>query len=368
MELEFISKLKGFIVLSVLNNNEVLISKSNKIYIYNISIEHIELLMTLPCSWKLILFSKFGLLSRVLRLGVRYALKISDYKLLVVFDKKFFEVNIVEKTYEETFNIPRGNRPLSIAKVENIYDFDDSLYFGEYFANFERKSVNVYKRLTDGKWVIVYTFPEGCIEHVHAIIPDKYRKCLWILTGDFNKASGIWMASNNFKDVKPILLGEQIFRSCVAFPEEKGIIYATDSQFETNSIRILHEKDSEWVSDFICEINGPAIYGCKVKNDLFFSTSVEGDSVSKGRYLQFLDCTPGPGIVEGYSHIVGGNLDKGFVTLNKNKKDAFPFILFQFGAITFPTGINETDFLFSYNISLKKNNLDTEIFKINNLN
>jgi hypothetical protein len=39
MELEFISKLKGFIVLSVLNNNEVLISKSNKIYIYNISIE-----------------------------------------------------------------------------------------------------------------------------------------------------------------------------------------------------------------------------------------------------------------------------------------------------------------------------------------
>jgi hypothetical protein len=367
MELIFNSKLKKFIILSVLNNNEILISRSNKLYIYNILNEEKKLLAKLPCSSILVFFSKFGLMSRVLRLGVRYALAISDDKLLVVFDKKFFEVNILEGTYKVTFNILRGNRPLNIAKVENINNFENTLFFGEYFENFERSSVNIYKRLPDGKWRIVYTFPKGTIEHVHAIIPDKYRECLWILTGDFNKASGIWMAKNDFKNVKPILLGEQIFRACVAFPEDKGIIYATDSQFETNSIRILYEKDNnEWVSDFICEINGPAIYGCKVKNDLFFSTSVEGDSLSKGRFLKFLDCVPGPGIKEGFSHIVGGNLENGFGTLMKNQKDKFPFILFQFGAITFPTGTNDTDFLFTHNISLKNNNLDTEIFKIIN--
>ncbi|OHT44638.1 hypothetical protein [Flavobacterium tructae] len=366
MKLEFNSKLRNYIVLSVLNQEEILISKRNSIFIYNILTEDIKFILSLPCSYTLNFLSKSGLITRVLRLGVRYALTISENKLLVVFDKKFFEVNILEGTYKITFNITRGNRPLNIANVENINNFDDSLYFGEYFANFERVPVNIYQRLKDSSWKIVYTFPEGTIEHIHAIVPDKFRDCLWILTGDFNKASGIWMAKNNFEEVTPILLGQQIFRSCVAFPEEKGIIYATDSQFENNSIRILHEKNNEWVSDFICEINGPAIYGCKVKNDLFFSTSVEGDSIAKGKFLKYLDREAGPGIKENFSHIVGGNFEKGFNILTKNKKDFFPFILFQFGAITFPTGINETDFLFSYNISLKKNNLNTEIFKINN--
>lgn len=367
MDLEFNSKLKRFIVLSVLNDDEILISKANKLYIYKLSTRENKILIALPCSSILVFFSNFGLISRLLRLGVRYALAISEVKLLVVFDKKFFEINVLDGTYEETFNILRGNRPLNIAKVEDIRHFDNSLYFGEYFSNFERESVNIYKREVDGKWTLVYTFPKGIIEHIHAIIPDKYRECLWILTGDFNKASGIWMAKHNFKDVKPILLGEQIFRACVAFPEKKGIIYATDSQFETNSIRVLHENENgEWVSDFICEINGPAIYGCKVKDDLFFSTSVEGDSLSKGKFFKFLDREPGPGIKEGFSHIVGGNMEKGFKTLIKNKKDIFPFILFQFGVITFPTGKNETDFLFTHNISLEKNNLDTEIFKIIN--
>ncbi|WP_310556235.1 hypothetical protein [Flavobacterium sp.] len=365
MELEFSLKLKNFITLTFINENEMLISKSNKLYIYDVSTNQKKLLITLPYSPVLTLFSKVGIVSRVLRLGVRYALPISENKLLVVFDKKFYEINILEKTHQVTFNIPRGNRPLNIAKVEAINNFENALYFGEYFANFERKSVHIYKRQESTNWEIVYTFPEGTIEHIHAIVPDKFRDCLWILTGDFDKASGIWMAKNNFQDVKSILIGEQIFRSCVAFPEEKGIIYATDSQFETNSIRILHEKDSQWVSDFICEINGPAIYGCKVKNDLFFSTSVEGDSISKGKFMQFLDKVPGPGIKEAYSHIVGGNLQKGFSVLSKNKKDIYPFILFQFGAITFPTGINDTNFLFTFNISLKKNNLDTEIYKIN---
>ncbi len=365
MELEYQSKLKNFIVLTFLNQEEILISKSNKLYIYNILTCQKNLLITLPSTNILVLFSKIGLIARVLRLGVRYALPISENKVLVVFAKKFYEIDVSAKTYKVTFNIPRGNRPLNIANVVDINNFENTLYFGEYFENFERKSVNIYKRLENSIWDIIYTFPENTIEHIHAIIPDKFRNCLWILTGDFDKASGIWMAKDNFKDVKPILIGDQNFRACVAFPEEKGIVYATDSQFETNSIRLLHEKDSKWVSEFICEINGPAIYGCKVKDDLFFSTSVEGDSISKGKYMQFLDKVPGPGIKEAFSHIVGGNLEKGFSVLSKNKKDIYPFILFQFGAITFPTGINDTNFLFTFNISLKKDNLDTEIFKIN---
>ena len=286
-------------------------------------------------------------------------------KIIVVFNKHFYEVDILKKSFESVFDIPRGNRPLNITNVKNIDGFDNTLYFGEYFSNFKRDSVNIYKRLSDKSWKIVFTFPEGTIEHIHAIVPDKYRNCLWILTGDFNSASGIWMANNNFNIVEPILLGSQKFRSCVAFPLPEGILYATDSQFEKNSIRLMRNQNNEWVSDFICDVNGPVIYGCKVKNNLFFSTSVEGDSHMKPFFSKYLDKTPGPGIQGKSSTIVGGNLEKGFKILNENKKDKLPFLLFQFGAITFPTGENQSDYLFSYNIALKNNDLETEIFKIN---
>lgn len=356
--------LKNFIVLIVLTNDKLLVSKNNKLFIYDLLTNNYSFIVSLPCSPFIKLFSRVKLLSRLLRLGVRIAVPLSQDKLIIVFNKYFFEVNISDKSFEVVFNLPRGNRPLNIAKVDGINGFENTLYFGEYFNNFQRDKVNVYKRLPDGSWEIVYTFPEETIEHIHAIIPDDYRECLWILTGDFDKASGIWMVKDNFNEVKPILINNQKFRACVAFPELEGLVYATDSQFENNSIRLLRKKNDEWVSDLICEINGPAIYGCKVKSDLFFSTSVEGYSISKNFISKYLDRKPGPGIIENASHIVGGNLKNGFNILHKNKKDFFPFILFQFGAITFPTGRNETNHLFGYNIGLKKNDLDSEIFNI----
>ena len=262
--------LKKFIVLIVLTNDRLIVSKNNKLFVYDLLTNNYSFIVSLPCSPLISFFSKFKILSRLFRLGVRLAVPLSEDKILVVFNKLFFEVSIFDKSYEVVFNLPRGNRPLSIAKVDCIDGFDNTLYFGEYFSNLQRDKVNVYKRLPDGCWVIVYTFPEDTIEHIHAIIPDNYRECLWILTGDFDKASGIWMVKDNFNEVKPILVNNQKFRACVAFPEQEGLVYATDSQFEKNSIRLLRKNNGEWVSDFICEINGPAIYGCKVKNDLFF--------------------------------------------------------------------------------------------------
>jgi hypothetical protein len=365
MNLTLENRLNNFIPLMVVSDNEIVVSKRNNLYIYNLLINSFTLIVKLPTSNFISFCSRIKLLTRLLRLGVRLSVSISNNKIIVVFNKQFYEVDILNNSYESVFDIPRGNRPLNIANVINIVGFENTLYFGEYFSNFKRDSVNVYKRLSDKSWKIVYTFPEGTIEHIHAIVPDKYRECLWILTGDFNIASGIWMAKNNFNFVEPILQGSQKFRSCVAFPLPEGILYATDSQFEKNSIRLMRNQNEEWVSDFICYVNGPVIYGCKVKNNLFFSTSVEGDSHMKKIFSKYLDKTPGPGIEGKSSTIVGGNLENGFKILNENPKDNLPFILFQFGAITFPTGDNQSDYLFSYNIALKNNDLETQIFQIN---
>lgn len=364
MKLKFYLKLKNFTILSVLNDNEIIVSKQNKVLIYNISKQNFRIITVLPAPIFYKFFNYFSIFTRILRLGVRYSLLISKHKLVLVFNKKIFEINLIDGAFNVVFNIIRGSRPLNISKVDDIKTFNSGLYFGEYFSNLNKKPVNIYRQLSGDKWEIAFTFSKNKIDHIHAIIPDKFQNCLWILTGDFNNGAGIWKASNNFKEVKPILIGKQIYRSCVAFPTEKGLIYATDSQFITNSIRLLCNENGRWVSKFLSEVNGPVIYGCKVKNNMYFSTSVEGDSNSKGRILKYFDTKLGPGIKENFSHIIGGNYEDGFKSLLKLEKDKYPFILFQFGAITFPTGINKNQLLYTNNISLKNINLDSIIYKI----
>ncbi|HEX8576508.1 MAG TPA: hypothetical protein VF677_09460 [Flavobacterium sp.] len=364
MKIEHIKNIKSTVPLCFINDTELLVSQNNKLFLYDIEKDKLVYIIDLQSTFLKKAISKIKLLSRLLRLGVRYSIPITKNIILVVFNNRFFELNIIKKEVKETFVLPRGNRPLNITEVKNIKGFDDGLYFGEYFENLKRLPVHIYKRNFDQTWSIVFTFPEKTIEHVHNIIPDPYNDCLWLLVGDFDKAAGIWKVTENFQKVEPIVTNKQKYRACVAYPTEHGLVYATDSQLEKNSIRILKKEDEMWVSRFIKEINGPAIYGCKIKEDIFFSTSVEGDSLSKGKLKMFLDKKPGPGILDNNSVIVGGNLEKGFNVMYKNKKDKWPFILFQFGVMIFPSGKNNSDKLILYNIALKSNDLNTSIFNI----
>jgi len=356
--------LKFTIPLCFLNRENILVARFSKIYKYNLVNKSEILIAELPLSFVRKIFSRFRFTNRLLRLGVRYAIPVNIEIVLLVFDYKFYELNLNSKELTETFKIPRGNRPLNISNVRSIRGFDDGLYFGEYFENLARDIVNVYRRNTNGSWDIVYTFPKDTIEHIHNIVPDPHNDCLWFLVGDFDKAAGIWKASRNFEKMEPIIIGKQNYRSCVAFPTESGLVYATDSQLEKNSIRILKENEGKWESNFIQEVNGSVIYGCMVKNKIFLSTTVEGDSLKKGKLGKFLDREPGPGILNNESHILSGDLENGFKVVLKNKKDFWPFILFQFGTVIFPSGINDSDKLVVYNIALTKNDLNTVIYNI----
>jgi hypothetical protein len=345
--------LKNYISLAFIDEGNILVSRKNKIYIYNINNNSFEFILSLPNDFFHNFILNFSILSRIFRADIRLAVQIKMNSYLVVFNKYFYRVDIRNKKYEKVFLVPRGRRPLSITNVQNVKNFSPGLYFGEYFQNFDKCEVNIYRTVDGSNWEIIYTFPKGTIEHIHGIVEDSYHSCLWILTGDFGNASAIWMAKNDFKLVEPILLGDQIFRSCVAFPTKFGLLYATDSQFEKNSIRILKKSGNKWLSLFIYEINGPAIYGCQIGDKYYFSTSVEGNLDKMNKILKYLDKKPGPGILENYSHIIEGDLDNGFSTIFKAQKDILPFIIFQFGVFTFPTGENNTSTLVVNPVGLK---------------
>jgi hypothetical protein len=345
-----------------MDKDHILCYKFGTFLILNLSDLQTKKIMKLGFSWKHNILSRIRLLSRLLRLDVRYGIKISDFRFIIVRDRVLYELDIKTKKISSGCRLNRGSRPLNIVPIK-IRGFDDAVYYGEYFGNQNKASVSIYKRINEDNWEKVYEFPEGEINHIHNLIPDEINGCVWILTGDFDNSAAIWQAKNNFMDVKAIKRGTQEYRSCVAFPILGGIIYATDTPFQRNSLRILNQKDGEWQSFEICTINGSVIYSTNLGDFFIFSTVVENNG-GEPLLRKILTFKRGDGIIKNECVVYQVNKEKNVTEILHNKKDIFSFYLFQFGAIIFPTGHNFSNYLPIYNIGTVKNDLSLILYKI----
>lgn len=305
------------------------------------------------------------LLFRLLRKGVRCGISIDDNIVLVLIGKTIYELDLSNMSVSFGYRTLDNSRPLIFSKIDGIKGFDDGIYFGGYKGNDKRDPIAIYKREEKDKWVKVFEFKTGEIEHIHNIIADPYKNIVYIFSGDYDDAACIWKVENNFKSVVPIMRGSQDFRSCVGFPTINGLIYATDSPFSKNSIRLLSNNNNKWESKVIENINGPCIYGCIWNDEYVFSTSVEGIGKSSNFLSKIFGTKRGPGIIENYSFIYKGNLDCSFKEIYKVKKDFYPFHLFQFGVLMFPSGRVEGDYLPTYHIGTVKNDLHTILLNLN---
>ena len=303
------------------------------------------------------------LLARILRKGVRCGIKASENLVLFVVGKTIHELNLKLKSVSDGFLTPDKSRPLIFSNIEGLKDFKDGIYFGGYKSNSRRNPISIYRRTYVDHWEVVYQFPVGTIEHIHNIIPDTYNNVVYIFTGDLDNSAGIWLAKDDFRSVVPILIGDQKYRGCIGFPTRDGLIYATDSPFSQNSINLLRKNDGKWGIMEIMNINGPSIYGCQWHNDFVFSTSVEGDGRTQNLWNKMFGVTRGNGIKENYSFIYKGNLNDGFKEIYKIKKDRLPFYLFQFGALVFASGLNESPYLPVYHIATSRNRMNTVLLK-----
>lgn len=346
------------------SENQLLLYKQNRIYLYNLDSEKFEYLVSFEFSVKYFLFDSIPLFSRLLRLNSCNAVLLDDNHVLLVFNKSFYELDLQKKSLSIGMPVSKGSRPLNMVRVEGVEGVDDGLYYGEYFDNVDRGEVFVKQILAKDRERIVYTFPPNTIYHVHNLLPDKNNQCVWVFTGDLDNESGIWKATNNFSKVEPVKIGSQLYRACVAFIVPEGILYATDSQEETNYICLLYEEDGEYKVRKIQEISGPVIYGTKYRDGHCFSTTVEPAIVKKYsrkemlRYL--LTLKKGKGVKDYKSHLYLGSLKNGFRDVYSAKKDLLPMGLFQFGALTFP-GTNNffISKLVLYQIATVRRDMDT---------
>jgi hypothetical protein len=351
--------LKGWQVLAWKDSESFYISNVHSIALFSLKTNSYTITCYFPKTALSRISSINNAIRRLLRADIRFAFRIDSGYLIFVRVGKFYKLDERDNSVTELFDLPSGSRPLNFTKI-SIENFDEGVYFGEYFSNAEKGPVRIYKFECSGL-TEVYQFPSGELNHIHNLIEDPYRKCIWILAGDFGMSAAIYRADNNFKNVERVKFGSQLYRSCVAFPCSEGLLYATDSQFETNFICVLREKNGVHTHEKIGMLNGPSIFGTQWKDKYVFSTSVE--AINDGNIIQrYLRRKRGPGIKENFSEIKLGTIAEGFKSCYTNEKDILPFILFQFGNIFFPTGVNESEKLVFTNIALKKNDFSTLIF------
>lgn len=299
--------------------------------------------------------SRFSYLNRFLRTGVRAAIAIDDNTVLLNIGCTVFELSVNHLTLSQGWQCDNNVRPLIFTHVEGITGFKDGVYFGGYMGNMTKKLVNVYHRTGVDQWEVVYTFPQGTINHVHNIVTDPYRQCLWIFTGDFDEASAIWKVTNNFKTVERVVCNDQKYRGCVVFALPEGLLYATDAPFAEDYIYLFNPDTFEVKEQFA--IDGSCIYGCKWNDNFVFSSTVEGDGRNTSKMEFLFGRKRGAGIKNDYVHMYMGNLKDGFREIYKEKKDSMPYYTFQFGVFKFPYGANNTDTLYFQPVATKKNDL-----------
>ena len=293
-----------------------------------------------PPSWRNVSAS-FRLTSRLFRDGFHALAKLSSGHFVAAVPGAIITLNPGEQEFRISHKIRRGTRPLHIATTP-----DEHFYWGEYFDNPGRDEVHVYASTDRGStWHVAYTFPEGTIRHVHNIVHDPWQNCLWIFTGDDGGECRILRASFDFKNVETVLSGNQQARAVAAVPTEAGLYFSSDTPQEQNFIYRLNGKGDLTT---LAELSSSSIYGSRVGNAIFFTTTVEPSVVN----LEQAVC-------------VYGSLDR----INWDRKlewgkDRWPMRFFQYGNAILPDGKNTTDFLVVSTIAVRPGDGETSIWRV----
>ena len=295
---------------------------------------------------------RIKVVSRLMRLGVRAGIALDEEQIVLSFGNKLVEYNLSLKECSNGFLCEEGVRPLTFTKIKNIGNFDEGIYFGGYIHNHEMRPVHIYRRIQKDEWEIVYTFQQGVINHVHNIIADPYRNCLWIFTGDFGNAAAIWKVTDNFGKIEKVAGGDQRWRGSVAFVLPEGLLYATDTPRADDYLYLLNPDTMEHRE--IMSLHGSCIYGCQWRDKYVLSSTVESEGGDMGFFETWFGRKRGKGIKDEYVHMYCGNLKEGFKEIYREKKDWLPFTLFQFGVFKFPAGQNNGDNLYFQPVATNK--------------
>lgn len=296
----------------LVNNEGIFVNKGSILYLLKESVKAPQLYGNF-IGWKYSSFTCFVVLRRLMRAEITKLYNVKEEIFLAVAKKGLF-LNRKSKNFEKVFSLPRGSKPLNVCVISS-----GSLYFGEYFQNIKKVAVHIYCSKDNGQtWHIVYTFPEGKINHIHGLFFDKYTNRIWVATGDRENECIIGYTEDEFKTFVEVFRGGQEYRTCQLFFYQDFIVFGTDTQYQQNVIKKFDRKTLEITE--LQKVQGSVIKGGQVGDVAFISTTVEPTKVNNDRYAHLWVTKDGLHWEEKY----------------KAKKDWLPATLFQFGTFEFP--------------------------------
>jgi len=289
--------------------------------------------------------------ARILRLGADAAALIDEDHLLVARRGTLYRISLKTGAYTVDLAIPGGSRLLYLSEIRDGANGDKAVCFGEYSTRFDGGPVNVWRRGTglSDRWAVTGRFAAGEIDHVHNIC-QATDGSIYVLTGDFRDAAAIWKTDFGLSSFTPLARGSQDVRACWLWQAPDGaLLFATDSQLETNHLRRIDERG---ISD-VAEIIGSSIYHHANASRLIFSSTVEPGAPTGHRLRDIFDRRPGPGITANAAAIYlfeGSRLTE----IHREAKDGWPMRLAQFGTFRFPGGTMPPDRFYAYGVGVKR--------------
>lgn len=297
------------------------------------------------------LLARFNLLSRILRLGFHYLVKVPGVEVYIGVIRKYIVIKRANsQVFVKLFEIPRGSRPLNICLGKN-----KEIIFGEYFSNPERGEVHIYcSKPPYDKWEIVYTFPLQSIRHIHSVAYDAHRDRYWVLTGDYEQEAGFWISQgDDISKLSAVIQGGQISRAVTLLTLEDRILTATDTQLEQNYVFELFVDEQE--RNLLQKTQGPC-FDMIYTGSYFLATTV----IEKSDFN-----------MTGFVHLWASIDGKKWLEITKWEKDIFPkslHLIFQFSRVELVRNEDHSDDVFIYgrgvkNINYKLIQLDSDFIK-----
>ncbi|MCD6361186.1 MAG: hypothetical protein J7M38_10005 [Armatimonadetes bacterium] len=307
-------------MLHYIDHDIMIFSKGVNVYV-NYNGGRQDIVFALPLPTELRLRTLFELSARLFRCHIHHVARINKNIIVLGGFGMIYTYDLEANMLNIDITPVCDKRPLNLC-VDN----DSRLYYGEYRDNRERSPVHIYASDSEGRqWAPVWQFNR--IRHVHGVFHDPYDNRIWVTTGDTNEECGIWATDDRFKTLDKVVGGSQQLRVVQLIITENYIYFGSDTPLERNNLYRMNKKTCK--VERLQEVESSVFWGCKVGDYIFFSTAVEPSKLNKCKDA----C------------IWGSQDGETWKCIARFRKDIWPMKLFQYGQILFPSGENNTDYL-----------------------
>lgn len=224
--------------------------------------------------------------------------------------------------------------------------------WGDYGYNPYKKSRSIYRYNVSTSCIeLLYSFPEGEINHIHNIIEDPKSGRVWIMTGDFGDSAAIYYTDDFFKSLICVAKGNQNYRSCFGVSFNNTLYFMTDTPFCEN--HIVQLKDGRF--KILYTIKGSCIYAMLQGSRIIGSTTVENETNEMNNSVNNFKYNLGKGIKDWSVDVFSFDMNTEFYeVLCTVKKDILPMMPFGYGCFRFPENHVDNNELYCYGQAVRR--------------